>query len=101
MYVCFTLKCIIIETRADSVVVKSNGLGPVLAAIMHPGRLFNFVKHVSSNKKPKTVEFKPNGICSSLNNNAFQSNVYVCMYVSVYICMYVPALVSYTCAAIV
>jgi len=42
-----TLKCIIIETRADSVAVKSNGLGPVLAAIMHPGRLFNIVKHVS------------------------------------------------------
>jgi hypothetical protein len=35
-----TLKCIIIETQADSVVVKSNGLKPVLAAIMHPGRLF-------------------------------------------------------------
>jgi hypothetical protein len=35
-----TLKCIIIETRADSVAVKSNGLKPVLAAIMHPGRLF-------------------------------------------------------------
>jgi hypothetical protein len=42
-----TLKCIIIETHADSVVVKSNGLGPVLAAIMHPGRPFNIVKHVS------------------------------------------------------
>ena len=42
-----TMKCIIIETRADSVVVKSNGLGPVLAAIMHPGRLFNIVVHVS------------------------------------------------------
>jgi hypothetical protein len=36
----YTLKCIIIETRADSVAVKSNGLKPVLAAIMHPGRLF-------------------------------------------------------------
>ncbi len=35
-----TLKCIIIETRADSVAVKSNGLKPVLAAIMHPGRFF-------------------------------------------------------------
>ncbi len=35
-----TLKCIIIETQADSVAVKSNGLEPVLAAIMHPGRLF-------------------------------------------------------------
>jgi hypothetical protein len=35
-----TLKGIIIETRADSVVVNSNGFKPVLAAIMHPGRLF-------------------------------------------------------------
>jgi hypothetical protein len=60
-------------------VVKSNGLGPVLAAIMHPGRLFNIVKHVSSKKKPKTVEFDPNGISSSLNNNAFQSSSWLSM----------------------
>ncbi len=40
-------KCIIIESQADSVVVKSNTLGPVLAAIMHPGRLLNIVVHVS------------------------------------------------------
>jgi hypothetical protein len=71
MYVCFTLKCIIIETRADSVVVKSNGLGPVLAAIMHPAGLFNIVVHVSCKKRTKTVLFDLTGICSSLNNNAF------------------------------
>ncbi len=51
-----TLKCIIIETQADSVVVKSNGLGPVLAAIMHPGRLFNIVEHVSWKKSPKPFD---------------------------------------------
>ena len=43
-----TLKCIIIETPADSSVVKSNGLGPVLAAIMHSGRLFNIVMHAQN-----------------------------------------------------
>ena len=43
-------KYIIIETREDSVVVKSNGLGPVLAAIMHPGRLS---KHRCARVLPK------------------------------------------------
>jgi hypothetical protein len=54
--VCYirTLECIIIETRADSILVKSNVLRPVLAAIMHPGRLFNIIVHVSWNKWPRT-----------------------------------------------
>jgi hypothetical protein len=38
VYVTHTLECIIVETRSESVVVESNGLGPVLAAIMHPER---------------------------------------------------------------
>ncbi len=45
------LKYIIIETRADFLVVGSNGLGPVLAAIMHPGRLFKIVVRVSWKQK--------------------------------------------------
>jgi hypothetical protein len=40
-------ECMNSEAGADSVAVKSNGLGPVLAAVMHPGRLFNIVVHVS------------------------------------------------------
>jgi hypothetical protein len=69
-----TLKCIIIETRADSIVVKSNGLGPVFAAMMHAGRLFIIVVQ---QKRPKTVFFYSNGICSSLNNYASQSILFV------------------------
>jgi hypothetical protein len=49
------MKCIIVETRADSVAVKSNGLGLVFAAIMHLGRLFNIVGvHVSWKKKAQS-----------------------------------------------
>ncbi len=51
MLVIGTLKCIIIETRADAVVVKSNGLGPLLAGIMHSGRFVNTVVHVPFKKQ--------------------------------------------------
>jgi hypothetical protein len=48
--------------------------GPILAAVMHPGRLFNIVAHVSwKQNRPKPVLFYLNGICSSLNDYAFQS----------------------------
>jgi hypothetical protein len=41
------------ETRVDSVVAESKGLGALLAANMHPRCLFNIVVHVSRKKGPK------------------------------------------------
>jgi hypothetical protein len=32
---------------------------------------------IAARTGPKTVEFDHNGICSSLNNNAFQSTIYL------------------------
>ncbi len=68
-----TLKCIIIETRADSVRVKLHGFG-----LFFPRHVLNDLKktswmHNRCKDRAQTVWFDHNGICSSLNNYAFQS----------------------------
>jgi hypothetical protein len=67
-----SLKCMILETRADSVVVKSNGMGPVFAAMMAPKDAFDIVVHMSWKTRPHNRVFYRNGICSSLYYYVFQ-----------------------------
>ena len=67
------------ETRAYTVVIKSNYLGPVLAAIMRPGVFLTSLYTCREKRQAKTVLFDLNGrgSCSSLNNYAFQSTTYM------------------------
>ncbi len=69
-----TLKCIIIDTRADSVKVNKTVLVLFFSRHVHNNVKKTSWMHIHCKKIPETVAFDHNRICSSLNNNnAFQS----------------------------
>jgi hypothetical protein len=68
-----TLECIIIETRADSVQFILTSSGPFVSRHVHNDVKKTSWMHNRCKNRPQNVWFDQNGICSSLNNYAFQS----------------------------
>jgi hypothetical protein len=85
-----TLKCIIMETRADSVAVKSNGFG-LFSLICNDDVKKTLKTHNRCKNRLQTVVCVRSGICSCLSNNAFQStassDIHTYAYIHVHICM--------------